>query len=141
MKYQYFIASRWRNRDNVIELTRRLREKGNTVYCFMESTPSSEVGAIDDDPEEVMRKYEAILNWRDDERVQNIFHTDMNALRGSEALVLLLPAGKSAHMEAGVAYGLGKRMILIGEQKETESLYLMFNELYPNMDQFIKVLK
>ena len=65
----------------------------------------------------------------------------MNALRGSEALVLLLPAGKSAHMEAGVAYGLGKRMILIGEQKEAESLYLIFDEYHPTIEAFIQSLK
>lgn len=61
----------------------------------------------------------------------------MGALRNSEALILLLPAGKSAHIEAGTAYGLGKKCILIGEQKEAESNYLIFDERYPNTDSFI----
>lgn len=140
MKYQYFIASRWRNRDQIRELVKKLREKGKTVYCFMESVPSSAIGAINDDPEEVMHRFESISDWRNDERVKNIFEHDMNALKESAALILLLPAGKSAHMEAGAAYGMGKKLILIGEQKETESLYLMFDEVFSSIDDFIKSL-
>jgi hypothetical protein len=123
-----------------MELVKSIREKGKSVYCFMESTPSLEVGAIDDNPEEVMAKFESIPDWRNDQRVRGIFKHDMDALKESETLILLLPAGKSAHMEAGVAYGLGKKLILIGEQKETESLYLMFSEVYPTMEEFIKIL-
>jgi hypothetical protein len=55
-------------------------------------------------------------------------------------LILLLPAGKSAHIEAGVAYGMGKKLILVGEQKETESLYLIFDECYNSVDEFIQSL-
>ena len=53
---------------------------------------------------------------------------------------MLLPAGKSCHVEAGVAYGLGKKCILIGEQKEAESLYLIFNEVYATENDFLKTL-
>ncbi len=87
-----------------------------------------------------MKKLEAIPDWRNDPGVRNIFETDMAALRASDALVLLLPAGKSAHMETGVAYGLGKKLYLVGEQKETESLYLMFDAMYDSVDAFIEAL-
>lgn len=80
MKYDYFIASRWRNRDIVLELLNKLEDK--------------------------KKKY----------------------------------IGKSAYMEAGIAYGLKKKCILIGEQKEAESLYLIFNEKYPTIDRFIDSL-
>lgn len=138
MKYDYFVSSRWRNRDQILELVGKLREKGKTVYNFMESTPSSEVGAIEDNPEEVMANFETIPNWREDKRVKNIFATDMNALRDSEKFIMLLPAGKSCHIEAGAAYGLGKKLILIGDQKETESLYLIFSEIYNTINDFTR---
>lgn len=32
-------------------------------------------------------------------------------------------------------------MVLIGELKETESLYLMFSEVYATIDEFIQSLK
>ena len=39
---------------------------------------------------------------------------------------MLQPTGKSCHIEAGVAYGLGKRCILIGEQKEARKFIFNF---------------
>lgn len=80
-------------------------------------------------------------DWRKDPYVREVFENDMNAEKESETLIMLLPAGKSAHIEAGVAYGMGKRLILIGEQREAESLYLIFDETYPTIDGFIKTLK
>lgn len=51
-----------------------------------------------------------------------------------------MPAGKSAHIEAGIAYGLGKKLVLIGEQKKTESHYLIFDEFYKSIDDFLTSL-
>ena len=70
-----------------------------------------------------------------------IFQKDMKPLKESETLILLLPAGKSGHIEAGVAYGLGKKCIFIGEPEETDSLYLIFEEDYPTIDDFIASFK
>lgn len=131
MNYQYFIASRFRNKQAILDLTQKLRQKGKTVYCFVEEYDNSET------PEEYMEKFENIPNWREDASVKAMFEKDMQALKDSESLVLLLPAGKSAHVEAGAAYGMGKRCILIGEQKEAESLYLIFDEVYNSVDEFI----
>lgn len=137
MQYDYFVASRWRNRDSVLELVKKIREKGKSVYCFMET---DSYHSVDDDPEEVMAAFEATEDWKNTQMLQDIFTKDMDALKASETLLLLLPAGKSAHIEAGTAYGMNKRCILIGEQKEAESLYLIFNEDYPTIDAFIQSL-
>ena len=119
-------------------LAKKLEEKRKKVYCFIQSDASRKhVGTLEDNAEEAMKKYEAIENWREDVRIKEIFETDMHALRNSEALILLLPAGKSAHMEAGAAYGMGKKCILIGEQKETESLYFIFDETFSTIDAFL----
>lgn len=134
--YDFFISSRWRNRDRVLELARKIREKDYSVYCFMEEKFNP--GTIHDDPEEVMSKFESREDWRNDPFVKKIFKRDLNGLRASDCVVVLLPGGKSTHLEAGIGYGLGKKLILIGEQKETESLYLIFNEFYPTIDDFIK---
>lgn len=143
MKYQYCIISRWRNRQKVEELTRKIRGKNKTVYSFIEGDGADyELKDLEQkyEPEEFMKKYESIPNWKNDSRVGEIFKIDMDALKQSENVILLLPAGKSAHIEAGVAYGLGKNCIVIGEQKETESLYLIFNEFYSTTDDFIQSL-
>lgn len=138
MKYDYFIAGRYRNKENVLELVRRLREKGNDVYCFVESAASvKHIGEIHEDGESAMKRFENIGDWWNDERVRDIFHTDLEAEKNSTNFVLLLPAGKSVHIEAGIAYGLGKRCILVGKQETAESLYLIFDEHYDTVDDFL----
>lgn len=141
MRYDYFISSRYRNKATVLELTKKIREKNKTVYCFIESESSiKHVGEVESDAEESIKKFEAISDWKTSNKVREIFETDMEALKNSKAVILLLPAGKSSHIEAGVAFGLGKNLILIGEQKETESLYLIFSEFYNTIDNFINSL-
>lgn len=141
MQYDYFVASRYRNKPEVLRLVHALREKGKSVYSFIESEASlKHVGSVEADAEEQMKQYEAKENWREDPAIREIFESDMNALRSSDVLVVLLPAGKSVHVEAGAAYGMNKKCILIGEQKETESLYLIFNEMYPDIDSFLASL-
>lgn len=134
-KYDYFVSGRWRNRDNVLDLARRIREKGKSVYCFLEVAHS--LGRVDDDPDESMREFEK-LDWRSDPYVREVFENDMAGERASETFVMLLPVGKSCHIEAGVAYGLGKKCVLIGKQEEAESLYLIFKEVYETLDEFLE---
>ena len=139
MKYQYCIVSRWRNKDAVLDLVNKLREKGKTVYNFFEGDGTNyELKEVEENhgPHSFMEKFENITDWQNSKAVKEIFEVDMNALRNSETVILLLPAGKSGHIEIGVAYGLGKKCILIGEQKETESLYLIFDEFYKSVDEF-----
>ncbi len=137
MKYQYFIASRWRNKDQVLELAEKLRQQGKTVFCFVEH--KADVTKGETDPDKFMQQFESIENWTENEVVKQVFEYDMEGLKNSENLLLLLPAGKSAHIEAGIAYGLGKKCIVIGEQPETESLYLIFDEFYSSIDEFMKI--
>lgn len=136
MKYDFFIASRWRNRDKVIELLNKLRQKGKRVYSFLDEDNS--LNSLATDPEKAMQDFEAIKDWHQDASIRRIFEKDLSGLKQSKKLVLLLPAGKSAHLETGIAYGLGKECILIGEQKETESLYLIFNKKFTSVDDFIR---
>ena len=134
-KYDYFVSGRWRNRDNVLNLTRRIREKGYRVYCFLEAEHS--VDRVNNDPDEDMKAFEK-RDWRKDEYVRQVFENDMAGERESERFVMLKPVGKSCHIEAGVAYGLGKECILIGEQVEAESLYLIFERAYLSVEEFLE---
>lgn len=136
MKYDYFISARFRNRDAALDITKKLREKGKSVYCFLENPYASKNAKKD--PEKFMKKFEAIKNWRKNKYVNATFRDDITGLKKSKALIMLLPAGKSCHMEAGIAYALNKKCILIGEVKETESLYLIFSEVYSTAEAFVK---
>lgn len=139
MHYDYFVASRWRNKEAVLELARKMREKGKAVYTFIEGDGEKyELKDVHEKytPEEFMKHFES-RDWQNDHAIREVFEVDMDALKKSESVILLLPAGKSAHIEIGVAYGLGKKCILIGEQKEAESLYCIFDEVYSTIDAFV----
>ncbi len=132
--YDFFVSGRWRNRDNVIDLAKQIRAKGFEVYCFLEQPHN--ISRATNDPHEDMDAFEK-LDWRNDSYVREVFDNDMNGQKNSDVFVMLLPAGKSCHIEAGAAFGMGKRCILIGEQKEAESLYLIFDDIYPTVEAFL----
>ncbi len=137
----YFVAGRYRNKEMILDLVRRIRAAGKTAYCFVESAASiKNVGSIEGDGEAAISQFEQLPDWRNHPSVREIFETDMAAERAAEKFILVLPAGKSSHIEAGVAYGLGKTCIVIGEQKEAESLYLIFHEHYATAEEFLASL-
>lgn len=126
-----------------MELTHKLRKKGKTVFCFIE--PDKKDYALYEEerkysPEEWMKHIESLPNWKNNKDLKEILKIDHDALRQSESLILLLPAGKSAHLDAGMGYGLGKKCIVIGEQKEAEVAYMIFDEFYDSIDEFVNSL-
>lgn len=60
----------------------------------------------------------------------NLFHNDLEGEKSSRNLLLVLPAGKAAHIESGIAYGLGKKCYAIGEYEATDTLYNIFEEIF-----------
>jgi len=71
-----------------------LRKEGYSVFDYREGVQAS-VREDVHDPKD----------W-------NVFETDRSALRCCDALVLLLPGGRGAHLEAGYAAGMGKPVLL-----------------------------
>lgn len=135
---KYFIASRWRNRAILDPLVAQIRSKGHRVFYFVEKPVTKH--AQDLDPDVYMKQYEVIKKWREDAYCKEVFEQDLQGLKENDILLLVLPAGKSAHMEAGIAYGLGKKCVLVGPIEETESLYLAFHEWYPSIEEFLQSL-
>lgn len=77
----------------------------------------------------------------EDPSVRIIFDHDLDGLKKSEKFLLALPAGKSAHIEAGIAYGLGKKCYAIGEYDVTDSLYLIFDKIFKDQNELELFLK
>ena len=67
--------------------------------------------------------------------VLKLFHDDLEGEKNSKNLLLVLPAGKAAHIESGIAYGLGKKCYAIGEYEATDTLYNIFEEIFANEDE------
>lgn len=138
MKTDYMVIGRVRNFENITRLIRGIEEKGFTCYNFLHKPASPENPDLPWDKQ--MALLESHPDFWNDPIHHDHFHTDMEGLKNAHTIVLLLPAGKAAHMEAGAAYGFGKKMILIGEVENPETLYLMFNERYPDIESFLETI-
>ena len=53
----------------------------------------------------------------------------------------MLPAGNAAHIESGIAYGLGKKCYAIGAYESTDTLYNIFEEIFSNENELEDFLK
>jgi hypothetical protein len=84
-----------------------------------------------------MKKYKTTKYFYNDPHFQYLFEKDLKGLKNANTVIMLLPAGNSVHIEAGIAYGLGKSLILIGEAETPESLYLIFTERYKSIEEFL----
>ena len=132
---EYTVLAKFRNKTVASALVAALQEKGRTCYDFSD-IPDDPYGT-DISAEDRMRKFEATENFLEDEHFRYIFEKDLNGLKQAEKVIVLLPAGNSVHIEAGIAFGLGKRLILIGEVEKPESLYLIFSEHYRTSEEFL----
>ncbi len=131
----YSVIAKYRNKDQVEFLISKLKEKGKTCYNFCETPPDAHNPEAH--PEEQMKNFESVQDFYNDEHFKFIFETDLEGLKNAEKIIVLLPAGNSVHIEAGIAYGLGKPLILIGRPEKPESHYLIFDERYDTIDEFL----
>ena len=134
MKYEFFIAGKTRNKDNILKICDIFDKYKITYYCFLknDSTMNS-FGEENNSPEENMNIFEN-LDLKSD-IVLNIFKEDLDNEKASKNLLLVLPAGKSGHIEAGIAYGMGKKCYAIGEYDATDSLYNIFENIFEDPKQ------
>jgi hypothetical protein len=67
----------------------------------------------------------------------------MNALAAAEATVLVLPCGRSAHLELGYAVGKGQRTFVLCDSTldEVELMYLMNTRICLDIDEVIADLR
>ena len=90
-------------------------------------------------PEEKQKEFES-LGLKSD-IVLKLFNNDLEGEKKSKNLLLVLPAGKAAHIEAGIAYGLGKKCYAIGEYEVIDTLYNIFEEIFLNEKELEDFLK
>lgn len=127
-KYDFFIAGRARNKENILRICDLFDKNNISYYCFLKNEKDWGYGNSSQTPEERQKEFES-LDLKSDV-VLKLFETDMECERNSENLLLVLPAGKAGHMEAGIAYGLGKKCYAIGEYEATDTLYNIFEKIF-----------
>ena len=107
--------------------------------CFLKNEETWGYGNKNQTPEERQQEFES-LGLKSD-IVLNLFKADLEGEKNSNNLLLVLPAGKAAHIESGIAYGLGKKCYAIGEYEATDTLYNIFETIFENESQLEEFLK
>lgn len=108
-----YLASSWKNEILVKEWADLLRQEGHKVDAFCDQSTGryvfhySEIG----DPSAL-----DALNFLQDHRTQKAFKEDKAHIDWADVCLLILPAGKSSHLEAGYAKGSGKHLIIWQEE-------------------------
>jgi len=140
-KYDFFIAGRWRNFPEVKKVLDTVRLNNATAYCFIENKyiGSKVEFKQDENIELIMQTLESLP--ADDDFINQIFERDMQAQRDSDNFLLVLPAGISGHVEAGIAYGVGKKCYAVGVTEKTETLYNIFEYIFPDLNALENWLK
>jgi len=139
-KYEFFIAGKTRNKDNILKICDIFDKYNISYYCFLKNDDTmNSYGNNDQTEEEKMQVFEK-LELKSD-IVLNIFKQDLENEKASKNFLLVLPAGKSGHIEAGIAFGMKKKCYAIGEYDATDSLYNIFENIFENEQELEKFLK
>jgi len=140
-----YLASSWRNEQQQ-ELLAQLRADGHEVYDFHNPKPG-DVGfswkQVSPDGEDLRSgsvtaaDLESYLIALDHPRAREGFQSDFDAMKWADTFVLLLPCGRSAHLEAGWAAGAGKEchVVLSTEKFEPELMYRCCQEVHIDAEQ------
>ena len=126
-----YLASSWRN-ERQPEYVELLRAGGHMVYDFRNPLGPESGGGFD------WRTVDG--NWQEwspEEFRQGLAHpiaqagfqADWSAMHWADTFVLLLPCGRSAHLEAGWAIGAGKPTCFVLAEGEPELMYGMATRL------------
>ena len=118
-----YVASSWRNKIQKDVVT-TLRNHGHEVYDFRNPT-DGENGFHWSDIDPNWQK------WTPEQFKYNLNHSiaidgyekDFNAMLWADACVLVMPCGRSAHLEAGYFVGANKKLIILLNASEPELMY------------------
>ena len=144
MKRKIYVASSWRNpyQPNIVHT---LRSEGHDVYDFRHSKPGDSgfswgdiaAGGQGWTPEEYIARLKHPI-------AQAGFASDKDALDWCDMCVLVLPCGRSAHLEAGYAIGQGKPTIILLHEDNIvpELMYLLagHSRIVPDIDGMLTAI-
>lgn len=133
-----YVASSWRNQMQQ-GVVHTLRAAGHEVYDFKNppGRPGFQWSQVDPEwkgwsPAEYRRLLGHPVSHAG-------FASDWNAMVWADTGVLVMPSGRSAHIEAGYFVGAGKELhILLAEEQEPELMYLMATSISLNLDELLQ---
>jgi len=138
-----YVASSWRNQwqPGVVDA---LRQHGHEVYDFRNPPNRTGFGwrqvALDMAGREAVAA-EEMAKALAHPIAQAGFKSDHDAMEWADTFVMVLPCGKSAHLELGWACGKGKRTIILWVLYDTpELMYLEADDIVTSIPELIETL-
>lgn len=129
-----YVASSWRN-ERQPEVVALLRELGHDVYDFRNPSgrPGFHWSRIDPNWQK----------WSSEDFRKHLSHPwaqgglirDHEAMRACEVVVLVLPCGRSAHLELGWFIGKGRPAIILLSDGEPELMYGLATKLCTSLEE------
>jgi hypothetical protein len=114
-----YIASSWKNAAWLPAIALLLRTAGHEVYLFCETGRDHFVFDAHDWKGQDLSTITAKQAWQH-EVFRHAFECDKAGLDWADTCILILPAGRSSHLEAGYAVGRGKDLFITGSPKPGE---------------------
>lgn len=138
-----YLASSWRNPDQPGAVT-ALREAGHEVYDFRHPPGGIENGFRWSELDPQWQSWSA-ASYREALKqplARRGFHSDFDGMRWAEVGVLLLPCGRSAHLELGWMAGAGKATIIwTRDGEEPELMALLADTICVSLEEVLEKLK
>lgn len=134
-----YVISSLKN-DSVPVMAKKLRDAGFTVI--------DEWFAPGPEADDWWTRYEKargnnFVQALDSLHVEHVFNFDRRWLESSDAVVLLLPCGKSGHLEFGYAVGRGKKGVIVldKEPERYDIMYRYADKVCYSMDEAVEFLR
>jgi hypothetical protein len=135
-----YVASSWRN-DKQPEVVDALRNCGHYVYDFRNPHPGSDgFRWTEIDPNWESWTPTEYLQALDHPIAKEGFASDFGAMKWADVFVLVLPCGRSAHLELGWACGQGKQTLILLDQMEPELMIKMVDHICVSLEEVLQVL-
>lgn len=137
-----YVASSWRNAFQPSAVA-ELRAAGHEVYDFRNppnGVPGFAWSELDEDWQNwSAERYREILTTHPTAALGYL--NDLRGMQWADTCVLVLPCGRSAHLEAGWFCGQGKRtIILTRDGEEPELMALMANHICVSLEEVLSTL-
>lgn len=136
-----YVASSWRNAQQP-EVVATLRANGHEVYDFR-NPPHGKGGFAwkEIDPNWQQWSASAYRAALKSPIAQAGFNSDFDGMKWADVCVLLLPCGRSAHLEAGWMAGAGKStVVLTRDREEPELMALLCDRICISIDEVLAEL-
>jgi hypothetical protein len=133
-----YVASSWRNQYQP-DICKALLSAGHQIYDFR--NPPGQAGFKWQDIEEGWQswspqRYKELLHHHP--AIAHGFVADLRGMLWADTCVLVLPCGRSAHLEAGWFAGANRRLIILMLTKEEPDLmYLFAQDIVFSVDELL----